>query len=78
MRSRLKGRRSIAVAAGICSALLASSPASAAERGTRCSHGEIRTASGCTSSAAAGREIRAIVNRSVANKGLRAAITGVD
>ena len=38
----------------------------------------IRTASGCTSLAAAGREIRAIVERSVQDNDLRAALVRVD
>jgi D-alanyl-D-alanine carboxypeptidase len=68
----------IAVAGTICAILLASRPAAAADRGSPCPDAKIRTASGCTSLAAAGREIRAIVDRSVEDNGLRAALTRVD
>jgi len=65
------------VAGAICAALLASSSA-AADDVSPCPGGKIRTASGCTSLAAAGREIRAIVDRSVEDNGLRAALTRID
>jgi D-alanyl-D-alanine carboxypeptidase len=66
------------VASAVCAAALASSSAAAAERASPCPGGQIRTASSCTSLVAAGREIRAIVERSVQDNGLRAALTRVD
>jgi D-alanyl-D-alanine carboxypeptidase len=75
--------RRVRVAGGIavgamCGALLASTPAAAADRANRCPGEKIRTASGCTSLAAAGREIRGIVDRSVAEDDLRGALARVD
>ena len=68
----------IALAGTICAALLASSSAAAVDRMSSCPGGKIRTASGCTSPAAAGREVRAIVERSIQDNGLRAALARVD
>jgi CubicO group peptidase (beta-lactamase class C family) len=69
---------SIAVAGAICAGLLASSSAAAAEGVSPGTGGKIRTASGCTSPAAAGREVRTIVERSIRDDGLRAALARVD
>ena len=69
---------SLAVAGAVGVALLASGPAVAGDGGTPCPRERIRTASGCTSLAAAGREIRAIVERSVRENDLRAALARVD
>jgi D-alanyl-D-alanine carboxypeptidase len=81
-RARLVGwvkvAGSIAVAGAICASLLTSGSAAAADDASPCPRGMIRTASGCTSLAAAGREIRAIVERSVKDNGVRAALTRVD
>src|SRR5262245_19528939 len=68
----------MALAGAICASLLASTSAAAADEVTPCPSGKIQTASGCTSLAAAGREIRAIVERSVKDNHLRAALTRVD
>jgi CubicO group peptidase (beta-lactamase class C family) len=68
----------VAVAGAFCAALLALSSAAGADGVGPCPRGKVRTASGCTSLAAAGREIRAIVQRSVKDNGLRAALTRVD
>lgn len=78
MLGRVKVAGSIAVAFAICAALLTSSSAAAAGDVSPCPSRKIRTASGCTGLAAAGREIRAIVDRSVEDNGLRAALTRVD
>ncbi len=43
-----------------------------------CSGGQIRTASGCTGFAEAGREVRAIVEQSMVDQDLRAALVRVD
>jgi hypothetical protein len=67
---------SLAVAGAVCAALLASG--SAGDGVTPCPRERIRTASGCTSLAAAGREIRAIVERSVQDNDVRAALARVD
>jgi D-alanyl-D-alanine carboxypeptidase len=75
-RVQVAGR--IAVAGPICAALLACGSAAAVDRMSPCPGGKIRTVLGCTSLAAAGREIRAIVDRSVEENGLRAALTRVD
>ena len=69
---------SLAVAGAVCAALLASGSAAASDGVTPCPREKIRTASGCTSLAAAGREIRAIVERSVQDDDLRAALARVD
>jgi CubicO group peptidase (beta-lactamase class C family) len=68
----------VAACAAVCAALIATSPASAADRASACPGATIRTASGCTSRAAAGREVRAIVHRFLEDNGLRAALTRVD
>jgi D-alanyl-D-alanine carboxypeptidase len=68
----------IALAGTICAALLASSSAAAVDRMSSCPGGKIRTASGCTSPAAAGREVRAIVERSIQDNDLRAVLARVD
>jgi CubicO group peptidase (beta-lactamase class C family) len=68
----------LAVAGAVCAALLASGSAATGDGVTPCPRGRIRTASGCTSLAAAGREIRAIVERSVQDNDLRAALVRVD
>jgi D-alanyl-D-alanine carboxypeptidase len=69
---------SIAVRTAVSLALVVSSLAAAADGVSPCPRGQIRTAAGCTGLAAAGREIRAIVERSVQDNGLRAALTRVD
>jgi D-alanyl-D-alanine carboxypeptidase len=69
---------SLAVAGAVCAALLASGSAAAGDGVTPCPRERIRTASGCTGLAAAGREIRAIVERSVQDNDLRAALARVD
>jgi D-alanyl-D-alanine carboxypeptidase len=68
----------IAVAGAVCAGLLASSSAAAAEGVSPCTGRKILTASGCTSRAAAGREVRAIVERSLQDNDLRAALVRVD
>lgn len=75
-RVQVAGR--IALAGPICAALLASSSAAAVERMSSCPGGKIPTASGCTSPAAAGHAVRAIVERSIQDNGLRAALARVD
>ena len=72
----MKVAGSLAVA--VCAALLASGSAAAGDGVTPCPRERIRTASGCTGLAAAGREIRAIVERSVQDNDLRAALVRVD
>jgi hypothetical protein len=57
---RVQAAGGIALAGTICAALLASSSAAAVDRMSSCPGGKIRTASGCTSPAAAGRQVRAI------------------
>lgn len=74
----LKVAGAIAAGAAICAALLAPSPAAAADRASVCPGEKIRTASGCTSLAAAGDEIQAIVDRFLEDNGLRAVLTRVD
>ena len=69
---------SLAVAGAVCAALLAPGSAAAGDGVTPCPRERIRTASGCTSLAAAGREIRAIVERSVQKDDLRAALARID
>jgi D-alanyl-D-alanine carboxypeptidase len=73
-RVRVAGGTAVAV----CAAVFASSPAVAGDRATPCPGEKIRTASGCTSLAAAGGEIGAIVDRFVEDNDLRAALTRVD
>jgi CubicO group peptidase (beta-lactamase class C family) len=75
---RVKVAGSIAIAASVRAGLLASSSPAAADGATPCPRGKILTASGCTSPAAAGREVRAIVERSIQDNGLRAALVRVD
>ena len=74
----MKVAGSLAVAGAVCAALLASGSAATGDGVTPCPRERIRTASGCTSLAAAGREIRAIVERSVQDNDLRAALVRVD
>jgi D-alanyl-D-alanine carboxypeptidase len=75
---RVKVTRGVAVVGAICAAFLASTPAAAAAPAKPCPGEKIRTASGCTSLAAAGRAIQAIVDRSVEDNGLRGVLTRVD
>jgi D-alanyl-D-alanine carboxypeptidase len=58
--------------------LLASTPATAADQENPCPRGKIRTASGCTSPAAVGRKIQAIVDQSLEENDLRGVLTRVD
>ncbi len=64
----------IAIAGAICLTLATSSPATAGEPADSCPAGEIRTASGCTSFEAAGREVQGIVNQAFDDNDLRAAL----
>jgi CubicO group peptidase (beta-lactamase class C family) len=75
---RVRGAGVVGVAGAICAALLACSSVAAAEGMSPCTGKNILTASGCTSPAAAGREVRAIVERSIQDNGLRAAVVRVD
>jgi D-alanyl-D-alanine carboxypeptidase len=68
----------LAIAASMCLTLSASIPAAASVATSRCGAGEIRTASGCTSLAAARRHVKEIVNQTVDERGLRAALMRVD
>jgi len=68
----------VAIAVAISMALPAAAPAAAAGNGSRCSTRQTRTASGCTSLAAARRQIQRIVRRTVAEQDLRAALLRVD
>ena len=68
----------VGLASAMCVVLLASSPAAVSGHGSPGRAGQVRTAAGCKSLAAAGRKIREIVNRSVKTNGLRAALTRVD
>jgi D-alanyl-D-alanine carboxypeptidase len=76
-RERMKRGIGIASAAAICLSLAGSAPA-AAGTAEPCGAQVIRTASGCTSLAAAGRHVKEIVNRTVDEQGLRAALVRVD
>ena len=75
---RVKVAGSLAVAGAVCAAVLASGSAAAGDGVTPCPRERLRTASGCTSLAATGREIRAIVQQSVRQDDLRAALVRVD
>jgi D-alanyl-D-alanine carboxypeptidase len=68
----------IAIAVAICLALPAATPATANKTASRCGAGKIRTASGCTSLAAARRHVRKIVNQTLVEQHLRAALVRVD
>jgi D-alanyl-D-alanine carboxypeptidase len=68
----------IAIAATICLLLGAPPSAAAAAPSGTCSGPQIRTASGCRTPAAAGRDVEAIVDRAVADNGLRAALVRVN
>src|SRR5262245_50037557 len=68
----------VAVAGAICAALLASSTVATAGEASPCPGGKLRTASGCTGLDAAGREVRAIVERFLEANDLRAALTRID
>src|SRR5262245_9407947 len=74
----MKVAGSVAVAGAICAALLASSSSAAAGEASPCPGGKLRTTSGCTGLDAAGREVRAIVDRFVEANDLRAALTRID
>jgi len=78
LAERGKAAISLAAAAAVTAAVLASSSPASAGGLSSCPRGKILTASGCTTLAAAGREIQAIVERSVQDNGLRAALTRVD
>ena len=75
---RAKVAGATAVVGALCAAVFASSPAVAVDHAAPCPGVKIRTASGCTSLAAAGRQIGAIVDRFVDDNDLRAALTRVD
>jgi D-alanyl-D-alanine carboxypeptidase len=65
----------LAIVASLCVVLQAPASASAA---SPCPGSEIRTASGCTSFAAAGRQVDAIVNQAARDNDLRAALARID
>jgi D-alanyl-D-alanine carboxypeptidase len=65
----------LAIAASLCVVLQVPASASAA---SSCPGSEIRTASGCTSFAAAARQVDAIVNRAARDNDLRAALARID
>jgi D-alanyl-D-alanine carboxypeptidase len=68
----------IAVAIAICIALPTAASAASNQAAGRCGAGKIRTASGCTSLAAARRQVKKIVNRTLVEQHLRAALVRVD
>jgi CubicO group peptidase (beta-lactamase class C family) len=68
----------IAIACAMCFGLFASGAAARAGEDGSCRTGQIRTASGCTGFAAAGREVRKIVNQAVRDDDLRAVLARVD
>ncbi len=68
----------IAIAGAIVLALVTSAPATAGESANRCPGPQIRTATGCTAPAAAGRHVREIVQQAVEANDLRAALLRVD
>jgi D-alanyl-D-alanine carboxypeptidase len=68
----------IAITLAICLALLTPGAAASAGQGGSCRNGEIRTASGCTTFADAGREVRRIVNQAMHDDGLHAVLARVD
>lgn len=81
IRHRLRGTApavAIAVAMAICMALPTAAPAAANKTASRCGTGKIRTASGCTSLAAARRHVKKIVNQTLVEQHLRAALVRVD
>jgi len=75
---RLSASRLPCIAVAVLLTLLGSAPSAAGQPTSPCPHGEIRTASGCTAFADAGREVRAIVKRAVKDDDLRAALVRVD
>jgi len=68
----------IGIAVAMCLALPAATSAAANESASRCGAGRIRTVSGCTSLAAAGLQIKRIVNQALVKQDLRAALVRVD
>jgi D-alanyl-D-alanine carboxypeptidase len=72
-------RLSVGITIAALSLLLAApASASAAPPASRCPGGKLPTASGCTSFAAAGRHVDAIVNRAVRDHDLRAVLLRID
>jgi CubicO group peptidase (beta-lactamase class C family) len=67
-----------AIAMALCLALPAATSAAANESVIQCGAGRIRTVSGCTSLAAASREIKKIVNQTLVKQGVNAALVRVD
>ena len=68
----------IAIACAMCFGLFASGAAARTGTGGSCRAGQIRTASGCTDFAAAGRRVRKIVNQVARDDDLRAVLARVD
>ena len=73
-------RLSVGIAIAASLSLLSAAPAtaSAAPPASGCPGAKVPTASGCTSFAAAGRHVDAIVNRAVRDNDLRAVLLRID
>ena len=70
--------RRVFLTVGVAAAFMALAATAAAYAGQSCSGSKIRTASGCTSQAVAGKRVKQIVRETMAAEDLRAALVRVD